>query len=63
VIKKTVFAALLACAVLSAPPARAAESDLARKLDEVIAKQDETLKQLADIRAELQVVKVRATQR
>lgn len=61
-IKKTVFAALVACAALSAPAA-AAESDVLRKLDAVIAKQDEILKRLDAVQAELQIVKVRATQR
>lgn len=49
-------------ALLSASPVFAADLDtMDRKLAEIAEKQDSILQQLAEIKAELQVVKIRAS--
>ncbi len=61
-VKKSVFAVILALVAFAAP-ARASEGDILIKLNEVIAKQDEILQKLDAVQSELQIVKVRASQK
>lgn len=61
-IKKSALAVIFALIVLAAP-ARASEGDVLSKLNSVLAKQDEILQRLDAVQAELQIVKIRASQK
>ncbi|GEM_PF-3698055 len=60
--KKTVFTAILMLVVFAAP-ARASEADVLHKLNELSAKQDQILQKLDAVQSELQIVKIRASQK
>ena len=61
-IKKSALAVIFSLIVLAAP-ARASVGDVLIKLSEVIAKQDQILQKLDAVQSELQIVKIRASQK
>ncbi len=56
-----IFSLLGAILLATLPSVRADEAVLVSKLDKLEEKQEQILKELAEIKAELQVVKIRAT--
>jgi hypothetical protein len=62
VIKRAIFAAIFALTAFSTP-VWASEDDVLKKLNDVMTKQNDILQKLDAVQAELQIVKIRATQK
>ena len=60
-IKWSMMMALAALLTVSVVPAFADEAGLQHKLDKVLANQDEILRQLGEIKTEVQITKIRAS--
>jgi hypothetical protein len=59
--KKITASTLLAIALFAALPARAEDSPSWDKIDRIMIRQDQILKELAEIKEELRIIKVRVS--